>query len=181
MHRVVHSITDGDLGEPFRSATVVSFPDVAALIRKTQDFSARRGASSSNNTAEKAAKIQNDALKHAALIEQSSASSRVFRRLLVLKCRRRRDQNIGMNAHLLNVQVDDEGNVIPNSNSDHAPSDNGQGEAETATMMPFEALQLATLVPQSVDEALAYLPTLRRFELADVNEAVKMVIEDGLS
>jgi hypothetical protein len=185
MHRIVHSFTDGNLGEPFASSAVVSHPEVAEIIRQTRSYAARRGLKSTNNTSAAAVKLQTLALEHATIIGESSCSAFVIRKLLKLKMRRNRQAQMGQNAHLANLLFDADGNFLGRNGQgsqslDRGPSEDEGNEAKES-MEPFEATQMAALMPQSTEETLAYLPTLARFELSELTEAVRIVIDDGMA
>lgn len=75
------------------------------------------------------------------------------------------------NAHLANLEVDAEGNVIAVGDvnlSTAAPT-------STQTLLPFEAVQLATLVPQSVHEAVALIPSLAVYDEGDLHQVLEFL------
>eukprot|EP00331_Platyophrya_macrostoma_P030508 CAMPEP_0176448354 /NCGR_PEP_ID=MMETSP0127-20121128/25710_1 /TAXON_ID=938130 /ORGANISM="Platyophrya macrostoma, Strain WH" /LENGTH=158 /DNA_ID=CAMNT_0017835241 /DNA_START=105 /DNA_END=581 /DNA_ORIENTATION=- len=76
------------------------------------------------------------------------------------------------NAHLANLEVDDDGNVVGMGGADLEES---AQQNQRQTLKPYEAVQLATLVPQNVHEAVALIPSLAIYDEGDLHHLLEFL------
>ncbi|RHW73873.1 DNA-directed RNA polymerases II subunit [Trypanosoma brucei equiperdum] len=152
---------DGDLGEPFNSAEPLTLPVVVQLLRGRRDTSLDHPAS----------RLIEKTCRQVELMQETCADEcrvqRVMETRLRLVNKNNRQQ---MNAHLGNFVVGEDGfATLPPESDDFLDT------AEEEAMKMFEAVALGTLQPKTADEARELIPSLGRFEPADLNKVLEML------
>lgn len=153
---------EGDLGPIFASAVPLTLPVVSQLLRKR-----REGGEDSDKARAllQSCYEQTDIMQEACVSEQVSVALRALRLCL------RTDGGGSVNAHLANLIIDAEGNaVFPTTEEAATPAAAGKGK-----LKEFEVVALSTLVPKSVEEALALIPSLYRYDPGDLHEAIAIL------
>lgn len=156
-------LRSGTLGRMFDSAEVLTIPQVkTTLFEKMEDLRHRSTAFETSP----AFQMMQSTMKIAEVLQDFCASDaevqRQKKRLLRL------GPAGGVNAHLRDLQVDDEGNIIPGD----APMNLDEHVATSVTLKKFELVQLATLMPSTVEEAIALIPSLEVYNEDDLREIV---------
>ncbi|CUI15409.1 Hypothetical protein, putative, partial [Bodo saltans] len=144
----------GTLGRLFDSADVMTVPQVkTTLYEKMEDLRHRSSAFETSA----AFQLMQSTLSVTEVLQDFCASDAEVQRLKKRKLRLRTGDGLGgENAHLRDLQVDDDGNIIGAGLDLTA----GDVDAKRVPLKAFELVQLATLMPVTVEEAVALIPSL---------------------
>lgn len=162
-------LAEGRLGRLFDEAEALTLPSVKLLLyEKMEDMRRRVKAYETSPAYHAMLKTKDITEELQDFCASESEVQRIRKRLLRLKGAGGADVQ---NAHLANLRVDEEGNII----MDEAHAE----DIPAVTRQPlraFEAVQLATLVPQSVAEAIALIPSLAFYDEEDLDDVVQILL-----
>lgn len=154
---------EGDLGLIFNNATPLTLPIVAQLLHARRD--------SADDSEATRALVQN-CREQVDMLQETSASELVVRNLRHRRLRLRQDGGNALNAHLAHLVIDADGNATLATADEGEDGPGGSAGPKPERMKAFEVVALTTLMPKSVEEALVLVPSLVRFEAADLQEVV---------
>lgn len=164
------SYVEGNLGPVFETAEPLSLPIVARLLHEK-----RIGAEETDKS--KGVLIQS-CCEAVDILQEDCAPESVVNSLQSKRLRVRVDGGLGTNAHLADLPVDENGYVIlpPEGAASHTAGTSAATTASRAERMkPFEVIALTTLRPTSTREAVELIPSLYRFEEAELDDVVAMI------
>lgn len=165
------SYVDGNLGPVFDAAEPLSLPIVARILHEK-----RIGAEETDKS--RGVLIQS-CCEAVDILQEDCAPESVVNSLQTRRLRVRADGGNATNAHLADLVVDENGYAV-------MPTEGGlDGAAGAATaalttsraerMKPFEIIALTTLRPTSTREAVELIPSLYRFEDAELEDVLGLV------
>jgi uncharacterized protein YdcH (DUF465 family) len=164
-------LANGTLGPMFERAEILTIPQVkTTLYEKMEDLRHR----SSSFEASTAFQTMQATMRIAEVLQDFCASDADVHRLKKRKLRLRDGGVDGENAHLRNLQFDDDGNVIVGEDATGFVDD-ADGAVKRASLKPFELVQLATLMPTSVEEAIALIPSLAVYNEEDLRNVMHVL------
>jgi hypothetical protein len=153
MWQTADDLADGNIGRVHADAVPVSFAEVHQILTQKIQDSKRR----SQKIDESTAALFQKALNHALLIQDSTANEDDLQKVRELVVHRKYLQSASTALS----------GFMPRG---------GEGPLDlSTTMKPWEAMQLAMLLPQSLDEALHLIPSLRNYEEMDVISALEIL------
>lgn len=160
------NLAAGTLGRLFDSAHVMTIPDLkVTLYAKMEDLRHRSSAFETSA----AFQMMQSTMAVAEVLEDFCASEKEVKRLQSKMLRLKGEADFGgENAHLRNLQLDDDGNVVGS-----ALDIVGGVDAQSVTLKQFELVQLATLMPVTVEEAVALIPSLEMYNVEDLNDVIQ--------
>lgn len=160
---------DGDLGRVFGAAStiVLTLPEVKELLAAKLEDTRKRVRNCETSDSFKKMYDTKDVLED---LQDFCANDADVRGIQKKPLRLRRERELDdANAHIANMQFDDDGNVVAVGNN--FGTNEEEVEEVRKPLKRFEVVQLASLLPQSVDEAVQLIPSLRFYnedDLADV-------------
>ncbi|KAL7695318.1 hypothetical protein N2W54_004384 [Lotmaria passim] len=165
------SYVDGNLGPVFDAAEPLSLPIVARILHEK-----RIGAEETDKS--RGVLIQS-CCEAVDILQEDCAPESVVNSLQTRRLRVRADGGNATNAHLADLVVDENGYaVMPTEGG----LDGAAGAAAAALttsraerMKPFEIIALTTLRPTSTREAVELIPSLYRFEDAELEDVLGLV------
>lgn len=165
------SYVDGNLGPVFDAAEPLSLPIVARILHEK-----RIGAEETDKS--RGVLIQS-CCEAVDILQEDCAPESVVSSLQTRRLRVRADGGNATNAHLVDLVVDENGYaVMPTEGG----LDGAAGAAAAALttsrverMKPFEIIALTTLRPTSTREAVELIPSLYRFEDAELEDVLGLV------
>ena len=165
------SYVDGNLGPVFDAAEPLSLPIVARILHEK-----RIGAEETDKS--RGVLIQS-CCEAVDILQEDCAPDSVVNSLQTRRLRVRADGGNATNAHLADLVVDENGYaVMPTEGG----LDGAAGAAAAALttsraerMKPFEIIALTTLRPTSTREAVELIPSLYRFEDAELEDVLGLV------
>jgi hypothetical protein len=162
------SYVDGSLGPVFDHAEPLSLPIVARILHEK-----RIGAEETDKS--KGVLIQS-CCEAVDVLQEDCAPESVVNSLQSRRLRVRADGGHSANAHLADLPVDENGYVVMPVEGVAA----ADGAAPTAVsrserMKPFEIIALTTLRPASTQEAVELIPSLYRFEDAELDDVLGFI------
>ncbi|KAK7195530.1 hypothetical protein NESM_000481000 [Novymonas esmeraldas] len=164
------SYVDGNLGPVFNNAEPLSLPIVARILHEK-----RIGAEDTDRV--KGAMVQS-CCEAVDILQEDCAPESAVNSLRTRRLRLRMDGGALANAHLAGLQVDASGfAVLPQDGA--APSAAEAPPTGSAARLervkPFEVIALATLRPATAKEAVELIPSLYRFEDAELDDVLGML------
>lgn len=165
------SYVDGNLGPVFDAAEPLSLPIVARILHEK-----RIGAEETDKS--RGVLIQS-CCEAVDILQEDCAPESVVNSLQTRRLRVRANGGNATNAHLADLVVDENGYaVMPTEGG----LDGAAGAAAAALttsraerMKPFEIIALTTLRPTSTREAVELIPSLYRFEDAELEDVLGLV------
>lgn len=165
------SYVDGNLGPVFDAAEPLSLPIVARILHEK-----RIGAEETDKS--RGVLIQS-CCEAVDILQEDCAPESVVNSLQTRRLRVRADGGNATNAHLADLVVDENGYaVMPTEGG----LDGAAGAAAAALttsraerMKPFEIIALTTLRPTSTREAVELIPSLYRFEDAELEDVLGLI------
>lgn len=165
------SYVDGNLGPVFDHAEPLSLPIVARILHEK-----RIGAEETDKS--KGVLIQS-CCEAVDILQEDCAPENVVNALQSRRLRTRADGGHSANAHLAELEVDENGYVVMPTEG-VMPGGDGAAAAAPATarverLKPFEVIALTTLRPTSTREAVELIPSLYRFEDAELDDVLGLI------
>lgn len=168
------SYVEGHLGPVFDHAEPLSLPIVARLLHEK-----RIGAEETDKS--KGVLIQS-CCEAVDILQEDCAPESVVNSLQSRRLRVRADGGVATNAHLADLPVDENGYVILSAEgaggaAAAAGASTGAGAAapRAERLKAFEVIALTTLRPTSTQEAVELIPSLYRFEDAELDDVIGMI------
>ncbi|CCW67451.1 unnamed protein product [Phytomonas sp. Hart1] len=147
----------GELGLVFSNATPLTYPTVAQYLRKRLE---------DMDEDDKAKGLIDSCYQQVNMLQESCTNEYVVSELHRLRLR----------------TCSDEGEVVSNTNipmsfDDYNIHHIGADASGTSKvrLKEFEVVALGTLVPKNVEEALVLIPSLSRYEVEDLREAIALL------
>jgi hypothetical protein len=158
----------GTLGRMFDSAEVMTVPQVkTTLYEKMEDLRHRSSAFETSA----AFQLMQSTMSVAEVLQDFCASDAEVQRLKKRKLRLRTGDGLGgENAHLRDLQVDDDGNIIGAALDLTA---GGDADAKRVPLKAFELVQMATLMPVTTEEAISLIPSLEVYHEEDLADVIQ--------
>lgn len=167
MQQQQYNLVEGRLGHVFDNAEVLTVPSVKQLLYEKLEDTRRRVKAYETS---QAYQIMQQTKKATEELQDFCAADSDVAKIRKRQLRLRASDAASSNAFLAGLRTDSEGNIVSNGAEDAAPIDARQ------TLRPFEAVQLATLVPQSVDEAVALIPSLGIYDEEDLLDVLNILM-----
>ena len=172
-NEVTDNYAEGDLGVIYRHAKVVSLPEVAELLE------AKMKLFSSGMAVPHEASLGIMQRTKEAVEEQQDYVAAVgdIRRVRKFQLRLKQGDDAVLlnNEHLENLTFDQDGNVIATPAGAMGPGDDLDmlDGGKRRPLLEFELIMLATLLPQTLTEAVALIPSLRVYDEEDLWNAIQ--------
>ncbi|KPA80315.1 hypothetical protein ABB37_04596 [Leptomonas pyrrhocoris] len=168
---VEESYIDGHLGPVFDYAEPLSLPIVARILHEK-----RIGAEETDKS--KGVLIQS-CCEAVDILQEDCAPESVVNTLQSRRLRVRADGGHSANAHLADLSVDENGYAIMPAEGTAGASAAAAAVASVTSraerMKPFEVIALTTLRPTSTREAVELIPSLYRFEDAELDDVLGLI------
>ncbi|KPI88753.1 hypothetical protein ABL78_2132 [Leptomonas seymouri] len=161
------SYIDGILGPVFDHAEPLSLPIVARILHEK-----RIGAEETDKS--KGVLIQS-CCEAVDVLQEDCAPESVVCSLQSRRLRVRADAGHSANAHLADLAVDENGYVIMPAEGTTAAAAAASAAPHAERLKPFEVIALTTLRPTSTREAVELIPSLYRFEDAELDDVLGLI------
>ncbi|CAD2213409.1 hypothetical protein AGDE_00797 [Angomonas deanei] len=156
---MTENYSEGDLGVIFNRAEPISLSSAYQYLKEVDAV----------GTNEKAKDLIQNCRKEVEWMQDGCCSETTAKELSQLKLSLNTESS-ALNANLANIITDEEGNIIANEEQAETTE-----EGSKEGLKRFEVVQLCTLIPKSVGEAIVLIPSLARFSEHDLKTAVEMV------
>lgn len=157
---------EGDLGFVFSQSVPLTLPIVAQFLHDKYDDADEN---------DRAKALIQSCREQVDVLQDGCANEQAVHELRGMRLRVRVHGGDAVNAHLANMVVDAEGNIVASSAA-HARHDassfDGDATIRRERLKPFEVVALSTLLPKTAEEAMVLVPSLVRFEAADIQDAI---------
>ncbi|CAC9507067.1 conserved hypothetical protein [Leishmania infantum JPCM5] len=161
------SYVEGNLGPVFNNAEPLSLPIVARILHEK-----RIGAEDTDKI--KGVLIQS-CCEAVDILQEDCAPESMVNSLHGKRLRLRAGGGGVANAHLTGLQIDENGYaVLPPEGTAPSAAAPSPG-SRTERMKPFEIIALTTLRPTTTREAVELIPSLYRFEDAELDDILGML------
>ncbi|CAJ1029404.1 hypothetical protein, conserved [Leishmania lindenbergi] len=161
------SYVEGNLGPVFNNAEPLSLPIVARILHEK-----RIGAEETDKI--KGVLIQS-CCEAVDILQEDCAPESVVNSLHLKRLRLRAYGGGFANTHLAGLQVDGNGYAVLPPEGTALPTAALSAGSRTERMKPFEIIALTTLRPTTTREAVELIPSLYRFEDAELDDILGML------
>ncbi|KAG5473982.1 hypothetical protein CUR178_04092 [Leishmania enriettii] len=161
------SYVEGNLGPVFNNAEPLSLPIVARILHEK-----RIGAEETDKV--EGVLIQS-CCEAVDILQEDCAPESLVNSLHSKRLRLRADDGGFANAHLTGLQIDENGYAVLPAEGTAPSAAASPAGSRTERLKPFEIIALATLRPTATREAVELIPSLYRFEDAELDDILGML------
>ncbi|KAG5473700.1 hypothetical protein LSCM1_04327 [Leishmania martiniquensis] len=161
------SYVEGNLGPIFSNAEPLSLPIVARILHEK-----RIGAEETDKA--KGVLIQS-CCEAVDILQEDCAPESLVNSLHSKRLRLRADGGSFANTHLTGLQIDENGYAVLPMEGAARPAAASVAGSRTERMKPFEIIALTTLRPTTAREAVELIPSLFRFEDAEIDDILGLM------
>ncbi|KAG5490517.1 hypothetical protein JKF63_00637 [Porcisia hertigi] len=158
---------EGNLGPIFNNAEPLSLPIVARILHEK-----RMGAEETDKI--KSALIQ-PCCEAVDILQEDCSPESTVNSLHSKRLRLRADSGSFANAHLAGLEVDQNGYAVLSPDATMPPAAAPTAASRAERMKPFEIISLTMLRPTTTREAVELIPSLYRFEDAELDDVLGLL------